>query len=244
MLASFCRHTVNVCGNDVKPGVFITGTDTGIGKTVVSAALLALLRARGVSAVGMKPIASGCERTSRGLRNADAELLLAHGADHPDYALVNPYAFADPIAPHLAAADAHITIEVERIEAAFAALSTMSQCVVVEGVGGWMAPLGPVLMQDEIVRRLKLPVILVVGLRLGCLNHALLTARAIRASGCELVGWIGNSIDAGMSRRDDNLATLRECLGAPCLGVLPFAEAPDPAALASYLGPARDWLGG
>ena len=224
-------------------GVFITGTDTGVGKTLVAASLLAALNARGVRAVGMKPVASGCRSTPQGLRNADAELLVAqHSVCAPEYALVNPYAFAEPIAPHLAAADAGIEIEPERIATAFAALSAMSPLVVVEGVGGWMAPLGPTLMQADLARALRLPVILVVGLRLGCLNHALLSARAIRADGCQLAGWIGSCVDADMLRLDDNLATLRTRLGAPCLGVLAHTDTPDPAVLAAHLDAACDWL--
>ncbi len=223
-------------------GVYITGTDTGIGKTVVAASLLAALNAQGVVAVGMKPVASGCTATPLGLRNADAQLLIAHSANAPDYALVNPYAFAEPIAPHLAAADTGVEIEIGRIGVAFAALSTMSQFTVVEGVGGWMAPLGSALMQSALAQALRLPVILVVGLRLGCLNHSLLSARAIKADGCELVGWIGNCVDADMLRRDDNLATLRAHLPAPCLGVLPNVQAADPSALAAHLGVALSAL--
>ena len=222
--------------------VYITGTDTGVGKSLVAATLLAALNSNGVRAVGMKPVASGCERTPAGLRNADAELLIEHSAGAPAYVNVNPYAFADPIAPHLAAADAGVAIELSRIDAAFAALSTDAQFIVVEGVGGWMAPLGPRLMQADLVRALHLPVILVVGLRLGCLNHALLSARAIRADGAELTGWIASSVDAQMARREDNLATLRERLEAPCLGVLPHSAAPDPAALAVHLGNVCDRL--
>ncbi|GAG10095.1 unnamed protein product, partial [marine sediment metagenome] len=201
--------------------VYITGTDTGVGKSLVSASLLAALNARGARAVGMKPIASGSESTPAGLRNADAELLLAHGAGKPAYAEVNPYTFADPIAPHLAAADQGVEIEVARIRSAFTTLSANADIAVVEGVGGWMAPLGPRLMQADLARALGLPAILVVGLRLGCINHALLSARAIEADGIELVGWIGSGIDAQMARREDNLATLGERLRAPCLGVLP-----------------------
>jgi dethiobiotin synthetase len=222
----------------VTRGVFITGTDTGVGKSVVSASLLAALNARGVRAVGMKPVASGCEQTPQGLRNADAELLIRHSAGAPDYAQVNPYAFADPIAPHLAAADTGVEIDPERIAAAFAALSTMSQFIVVEGVGGWMTPLAAALTQADLVRTLQLRVILVVGLRLGCLNHALLSARAIRDDGFELAGWIGNCIDTDMLRREDNIAELRKRLGPPCLGVLPHARPADPSALAAHLAAA------
>ncbi len=222
--------------------VYITGTDTGVGKSLASATLLAALHARGVRAVGMKPVASGCEATSAGLRNADAALLMAHSVGTPAYADVNPYAFADPIAPHLAAADAGIDIELARIRAAFAALSAAADFVVVEGVGGWMAPLGPRLMQADLTRELGLPVILVVGLRLGCLNHALLSARAIRSDGAALAGWIGSAVDAEMARREDNLATLRERLGAPCLGVLPHQAAADAAVLAAHLAAGIDQL--
>ena len=215
-------------------GVFITGTDTGVGKTLVSATLLAALNAAGCNAVGMKPVASGCSETADGLRNDDAERLIAHSAGSLDYRLVNPYALATPIAPHLAAADAGTQIRLDPIVAGFAALSTNADCVVVEGVGGWAVPLSPTLMQADLVRALQLPVVLVVGLRLGCINHALLSARAIQNDGCTLIGWIGNGIDPAMARLDDNIATLRARLPAPLLGVLP-ASAPEPRALAAYL---------
>lgn len=215
--------------------VFIAGTDTGIGKSVVSATLLSALNAQGLRAVGMKPVASGCRETARGLRNEDAELLIAHGAGAPDYALVNPIALPEAIAPHLAAAHAGIEIRIDPIVAAFAALSTNSDCVVVEGVGGWMVPFSGTLMQADLVRALDLSVILVVGLRLGCLNHARLSARAIMGDGCRLLGWIGNRIDPRMDCVEENLATLHAHLPAACLGVLPFDPAPAPPALAPHL---------
>ena len=215
--------------------VFITGTDTGVGKSIVSASLLRALQAQGVRALGMKPVASGCTMSAEGLRNDDAELLRTHGSGAPDYALVNPYALPEPIAPHVAAAQAGVEIRLDPIVAAFAALSTMSQCVVVEGVGGWAVPLSATLMQADLVRALKLPVILVVGLRLGCINHALLSARALDADGCNPIGWIANTIDPTMACVEENLATLRARLAAPCLGVLPFARTADPRELASHL---------
>jgi dethiobiotin synthetase len=215
--------------------LYITGTDTGIGKTLVSATILAALNATGTRAVGMKPVASGCEATPQGLRNADAEALIANSAGTPDYAAVNPYAFVEPIAPHLAAHGAGIEIRRESIRTAYAALSTMSQCVIVEGVGGWMAPLGPQLMQSDVVHELDLSVILVVGMRLGCLNHALLSARAIEADGCRLGGWVGSCIDPAMLRLGDNLATLRARLSAPCIGVLPHAQDISPRSLGQHL---------
>jgi len=215
--------------------VFVTGTDTAVGKSIVAASLLRALQAQGVRALGMKPVASGCAMTPRGLRNEDAELLRTHGSGAPDYALVNPYALPEPIAPHLAAVHAGVEIRMDPILAAFAALSTMSQYVVVEGVGGWAVPLSATLMQADLARALKLPVLLVVGLRLGCINHALLSARAIEADGCELIGWIGNAVDPHMACVEENLATLRERLHAPCQGVLPHAHAPEPRELASHL---------
>jgi dethiobiotin synthetase len=215
--------------------VFVSGTDTGIGKTLVSATLLRALNATGLCAVGMKPVASGCDLSPAGLRNDDALQLLAAGAATPDYAQVNPYALREPIAPHLAAADTGIDIRLDPILGAFAALSAGAECVVVEGVGGWCVPLSAQLMQADLVRALKLPVILVVGLRLGCLNHAMLSARAIAADGCRLLGWIGNHIDPHMARQQDNLTTLRERLPAPCLGVLPHAGTPDAQTLTAHL---------
>ena len=215
--------------------VFITGTDTGIGKTLVAGTVLAAFEAAGLRAAGMKPVASGCELGSDGLRNADAELLIAHSAGAPAYDLVNPFALPQAIAPHLAAADAGTELRLEPIEAAFAALRAQYDQVVVEGVGGWAVPLSASLMQSDLVRALKLPVILVIGLRLGCLNHALLSARAIVADGCELLGWIGSRVDPQMARVEENLATLRERIPAPCLGVLPFAQQPEPRLLVDHL---------
>ena len=217
------------------PGVFVTGTDTGIGKSLVSATLLAALNSAGCRAIGMKPVASGCALTSAGLRSEDAELLIAHSAGAPDYAQVNPYALRDPIAPHLAAADAGIDIRLEPILSAFDELSASANLIIVEGIGGWMVPLSAEQVLADLVRALKLPVILVVGLRLGCLNHALLSARAILADGCQLIGWVGNRIDPEMARVEDNIATLRERMPAPCLGVVPHVSAPDPGALTAHL---------
>jgi dethiobiotin synthetase len=226
----------------VSRGVFVTGTDTGIGKSIVSATLLAALNGSGWRAAGMKPVASGCEPGSTSPRNADAELLIVHSTGTPDYSAVNPYALPDAVAPHLAAAAAGVEIRLEPILAGFAALSTNTDCIVVEGVGGWAVPLSPALMQADLVRALGTPVVLVVGLRLGCINHALLSARAIAADGCALIGWIANSIDPAMACVDENIATLRERLPAPCLGVLPFAASPSPPALAAHLAAAVDLL--
>jgi len=222
--------------------VFIAGTDTGIGKTHVSATLLAALAARGCSAVGMKPVASGCEDTPDGRRSADALALIAQSAGAPAYASVNPYALRDAIAPHLAAADEGVTLDFIAIAAAYGALCAKANCVVVEGVGGWAVPFGPQTTQADLVRALELPVLLVVGLRLGCLNHALLSARAIAADGCRLLGWIGNRIDPDMARVEDNIATLRARIAAPCFGVLPYAPDADPRAQAAALARAAEFI--
>ncbi|EIL93869.1 dethiobiotin synthase [Rhodanobacter spathiphylli] len=211
--------------------VFIAGTDTGIGKTHAACTLLHALRAAGRDACGMKPVASGCVETPQGLRNDDALALLAAGADAGlPYALVNPVALRDPLSPHLAAAHDGVTITLAPLRAAFEQLAARHSTVVVEGVGGWLVPLAPGLSASDIARQWQLPVILVVGLRLGCLNHALLSARAVVADGCHLLGWIGNRVDPSMDAPEENLDTLRALLPAPCLGVLPHGVAPAQAA--------------
>jgi len=209
----------------VTAAVFIAGTDTGIGKTHAACTLLHALRAAGYSACGMKPVASGCFETPEGLRNDDALALQAASSTVAPYALTNPIALRDPLSPHLAAAHAGVEISLAPLRAAFDQLSGTHQKVVVEGVGGWLVPLAPGLLAADIAKQWRLPVILVVGLRLGCLSHALLTARTIEADGCRLLGWIGNGVDPAMDALDENLATLRELLPAPCLGVLPHGLA-------------------
>ncbi|MHB1059494.1 MAG: dethiobiotin synthase [Rhodanobacter sp.] len=211
--------------------VFIAGTDTGTGKTHAACTLLHALRAAGHDACGMKPVASGCTETPQGLRNDDALALQAAGSDAGlPYALINPVALRDPLSPHLAAAHDGVEIALAPLRAAFEQLAARHRKVVVEGVGGWLVPLAPGLFAADIARQWQLPVILVVGMRLGCLNHALLSARAIVADGCRLLGWIGNRIDPAMDALEENLATLRELLPAPCLGVLPHGVAPAQAA--------------
>ncbi|MFC5436223.1 dethiobiotin synthase [Rhodanobacter umsongensis] len=212
------------------PAVFIAGTDTGIGKTHAACALLHALRRAGYGVCGMKPVASGCVATVDGLRNDDALALQAASSTMLPYASINPVALRDPLSPHLAAAHEGVEISLAPLRKAFDQLRADHQCVVVEGIGGWLVPLAPGLFAADIAKQWRLPVILVVGLRLGCLNHALLSARAIAADGCRLLGWIGNCIDPAMEAQAENLATLRELLPAPCLGVLPHAVAPAQAA--------------
>ena len=219
----------------MRNSVFITGTDTGIGKTFVSVALLHALRGTGLRAVGMKPVASGCVATAEGLRNEDALALQSASSGSPDYADVNPLAYAAAVSPHLAAAAEGRRVDLAPVQAAYARLAARADVVVVEGVGGWLAPLSDTLVAGDLARVLGLPVILVVGLRLGCLNHALLSARAIAADGCTLLGWIGNRIDPAMLESERNLDTLRTRLPAPCLGVI--AHDATTAAAACALAP-------
>ena len=214
---------------------YITGTDTGIGKSVASAALLHALHGRGLHAVGMKPVASGCEMTADGWRNEDALLLQQASDPVPAYRDVNPYALPNPLAPELAAADAGVSIELQPIVEAHARLAAVADAVVVEGVGGWAAPLTASLDQLDVVRALELPVVMVVGLRLGCINHARLTARAIIEDGAHLAGWIANDIDPAMARSDDNFVILQRVLPVPCWGRLPHALSPDSQAFSRNL---------
>lgn len=201
---------------------FITGTDTGVGKTRVSAALLHALRRHGARAVGMKPVASGCDWTPEGWRNEDALALQAASDPHPTYALVNPFALPEPTAPTIAAAKAGIAIDLPSILVAYRLLAAQADAVVVEGVGGWLAPLAEGVDQPDLVRAFGLDVIMVVGMRLGCLSHARLTARAIRADGCRLVGWVANHVDATMAYADEYFIALQAVVDAPCLGRIPF----------------------
>lgn len=202
--------------------VYVTGTDTGIGKTIASVALLHALRARGVRAVGMKPVASGCERVDGQWRNADALALQAASDPVPSYAACNPYALPEPTAPELAAAAVGMEVALAPLCSAYAELGALADTVVVEGVGGWAAPLSPTLDQSALVHALALPVILVVGLRLGCISHARLTARAIQSEGCRLLGWIGSQVDPDLAHTEATIAILRRQLASPCLGVIPF----------------------
>ena len=196
-------------------GLFITGTDTGVGKTHVACALVRALRASGVRVAGMKPIAAGLHYGET--INADvAALAEADGLAVP-VRLRNPYAFAEPIAPHLAARDRGVTVDLAVIAAAFHDLARSVDVVVVEGAGGARVPVAPGLDMLDIARSLGTPVLLVVGLRLGCLNHARLTADAIAARGLHLAGWVANRIDPGMLRGDDNVAELCTLIPAPLL---------------------------
>ncbi len=214
---------------------FVAGTDTDVGKTLVAAALLIKCRERGQTAAGMKPVAAGCELRGGRLWNADVAALTAASGLALDRALVNPYLFAAPIAPHIAAAEEGIDIDLEHIAGCYARLCEQAEAVVVEGAGGFLVPLGGDSDGGHLARRLGLPVLLVVGMRLGCINHALLTQEAIAARGLALAGWVANRVDPGMARFDANLAALESRLRAPLLGVIPFLDRPEAALAARHL---------
>jgi len=199
-------------------GVFVAGTDTGVGKTAVATALLRAHVAAGRRAVGMKPVAAGIAPGAA--VNDDVAALAAAGNVDAPVAERNPYAFAPAIAPHVAAAAAGVAIDVERIATAYARLAARADAVVVEGAGGVLVPLGPRLDMLDVAARLELPVLLVVGVRLGCLNHALLSEQALRLRGVRLAGWVANVVEAGMPARDDSIATLARALPARCLAVV------------------------
>jgi dethiobiotin synthetase len=216
-------------------GVFVTGTDTGVGKTVVAVALLRALSAGGVRAIGMKPVAAGIEPGEHD--NADVRALVAaSGVDAPR-ALVNPYAFAEPIAPHAAAALEARAIDLQRLRDAFTELAQRADAVVVEGAGGAMVPIDRRHDMLDIALAFRIPVVLVVGVRLGCLNHALLSALAIRRRGVALAAWVATRIDPSMRAAQASVDALRERIAAPCIGDFGSADA------ASFDGEALATLG-
>ncbi len=217
---------------DPAPAWFVAGTDTEIGKTLASCALLHALRARLQRVVGAKPVAAGLD--AYGV-NDDVRRLRAASTLRVAPELDNPYALPLPASPHLAAAAHGVRIELEPIAAAVDTLRARADAVIVEGVGGFLVPLSDALDGGDLAQRLALPVILVVGLRLGCLNHALLSAEAVAARGLRLAGWIGSAVDPAMTLREANVDTLRARLRAPCLGVIPHLDAADPEQAAAYL---------
>lgn len=214
---------------------FVTGTDTGVGKTLVTAALLRRLREAGLVVAGMKPVAAGSIPGPEGPANEDALLLQAESSVRHPYAVVNPWLFEPAIAPHLAAAEAGIAIDTLRIAAAHAELRAGADVVLAEGAGGFLVPLDRSRSFADLPALLGMDVLLVVGLRLGCLNHALLTAEAVAARGLTLAGWIGNAIDPGFARPAENVATLAARLPAPCLGIVPWMAKPDVGVAAAAL---------
>lgn len=214
---------------------FVTGTDTAVGKTLVTAALLRKLREDGFTVAGMKPVAAGAVAGPEGRANEDALLLQAESSVRHPYATVNPWLFEPAIAPHLAAAEAGVVIDTDRIVAAHAELCSSAEIVLAEGAGGFLVPLDATRSCALLPLLLGMDVLMVVGLRLGCLNHALLTAEAIESRRLALAGWIGNCIAPEFARRDANIATLEARLAAPCLGIVPWQARPDVGASARGL---------
>lgn len=214
---------------------FLTGTDTEVGKTRVAAALLHKWRRGGKTVGAMKPVASGCRPTPRGLRNADAEQLLAQCSGRPAYPEVNPYAFEPPIAPHIAAAAAGIRIEIDDIVETARALAAGRDRFVVEGVGGWQVPLGDTGTTADLAALLAYPVIVVVGVRLGCINHALLTLESIERRGLPVAGWVANRVDPECARTDEVVDALEARVASPLLGRVPWLSDPSPQVVASHL---------
>lgn len=203
---------------------FVTGTDTGVGKTLISCALLHGFAARGKRVIGMKPVAAGCNDNGQ---NEDALQLRAAGNMTVDYGQINPYCFLPAIAPHIAAQRTGVTIDIAVIAKSYKELAKKADLMIVEGAGGLLVPLNAQQDCADLVQELGLSIILVVGVRLGCLNHALLTAEAIAARGLTLSGWVANVIDADMILADENIAALQQRIAAPLLGVVPYLPRAD-----------------
>lgn len=215
---------------------FIAGTDTDVGKTTIAAGLLHAARLQGLSTLGAKPVASGCTMTAKGLRNSDAQALIDESSIKLDYQQVNPFAFEPAIAPHVAAREAGVALEVAALARAMRhVLDQRADFTLVEGAGGWRVPLSDQANLSDLAIALKLPVILVVGVRLGCINHALLSAEAIARDGLQLAGWVANVIEPRTARLEENLASLAERLPAPCLGRVPKLKQASADAVAEHL---------
>lgn len=215
---------------------FITGTDTEIGKTTIAAGLLHSARLAGLSTAAAKPVASGCERSAEGLRNSDALALLGESSLPLTYEQVNPFAFEPAIAPHLAARETGVKLSVAALAGPVrSVLELGADFSVVEGAGGWRVPLAGEESLSDLAIALGLPVILVVGVRLGCINHAVLSAEAIQRDGLQLAGWVANIVNPQTSRLEENLATLAERLPAPCIGRVPHLSPATPVAVAAHL---------
>lgn len=215
---------------------FIAGTDTDVGKTTIAAGLLHAARLQGLSTLGAKPVASGCSMTPKGLRNSDAQALIDESSIKLAYEEVNPFAFEPAIAPHVAAREANVALEVTVLAKAMRhVLGQRADFTLIEGAGGWRVPLSNHANLSDLAIALKLPVILVVGVRLGCINHALLSAEAIARDGLQLAGWVANIIEPRTSRLEENLASLAERLPAPCLGRVPKLKQATADAVAEHL---------
>ncbi len=214
-------------------GYFITGTDTDAGKTWATIALMHYFKQQGKSVAGMKPVAAGCRLRCGQLQNDDALLMQQHASIPVDYRLINPYAYELPVSPHLAGR--HDPVDMHAVLAGFKQLKALADIVLVEGAGGWYAPVNRQEDVSDLAKMLALPVIIVVAIRLGCINHAKLTYRAVQHSRLHCAGWIAVCVDADMLMREETIQTIATALDAPLLGILPYLERADFHRLAEQL---------
>lgn len=217
-----------------KKAFFITGTDTNVGKTLIAAGLLIAAKNKGLTTAALKPVAAGCEKTEEGLRNADALLLQSVITQPLVYDQINPYALEAAIAPHIAAQQEKRSLSVDRLSGFCRGVLSSADFTLLEGAGGWRVPINSRETLADLAKNLQLPVILVVGIRLGCINHALLTFEAIVRDGISVAGWVANCIDADMPALQENIDGLRTRLPVPCLGVVPFLAEQSPSLVANY----------
>ncbi|HOY23386.1 MAG TPA: dethiobiotin synthase [Cellvibrio sp.] len=222
-----------------KKALFITGTDTNVGKTLIAAGLLMAAKNKGLTTAALKPVAAGCEKTEKGLRNADALLLQSVITQPLVYDQINPYALEAAIAPHIAAQQEKRSLSVDRLSGFCRGVLGSADFTLLEGAGGWRVPLNARETLADLVKNLQLPVIMVVGIRLGCINHALLTFEAIVRDGVPVVGWVANCVDADMPVLQENIDSLCARLPVPCLGVVPFLVDQSPSLVATYFDDAE-----
>jgi dethiobiotin synthetase len=217
-------------------GFFITGTDTGIGKTTIALGLMAALQQKGLRVAAMKPVSAGCEQTDHGLRHDDAVRLSQQASIDIPYDTINPYAFAEPIAPHIAAHNQGIRMDIDTVVQAYQQIAEKADVVIVEGAGGWLVPFNEQYTMADLAVALGLPIITVVGMRLGCLNQALLTKESIQAHGLTASAWVANTISEPMPYQEENLQSLTQRLSQPCLGTIPFVASINAETIAAQLG--------
>jgi dethiobiotin synthetase len=217
-----------------KKAFFITGTDTNVGKTLIAAGLLMAAKNKSLTTAALKPVAAGCENTNEGLRNSDALLLQSVITQPLLYDQINPYALEAAIAPHIAAQQEKRSLSVDRLSGFCRGVLGSADFTLLEGAGGWRVPINPRETLADLAKNLQLPVILVVGIRLGCINHALLTFEAIVRDGVPVAGWVANCVDADMPVLQENIDSLRARLPVPCLGVVPFLVDRSPSLVATY----------
>lgn len=212
---------------------FITGTDTNAGKTWATVALMQYIKHSGKTVIGMKPVAAGCQWLDGQLKNDDALLLQQHSSVQVDYSLLNPYAYLEPISPHLAGV--HHPVDLKTVGYALRTLQSHADIILVEGAGGWYAPINAQQSMADMASYLNLPVILVVAIRLGCINHARLTYQAILATGLNCAGWLAVCNDSAMLKVEENIATIQHAINTPLLGQLPYQQHADFDVLARHL---------